>query len=57
MKYRELAHLLDELTPEQLDCDITVELSQEQECLPGEFRITDIENDLLDENHPVIFVK
>lgn len=50
--YRQLQKILNELHPEQLDCDVTVEVD-------GEFFSADLricgETDVLDENHPVIF--
>jgi hypothetical protein len=56
MKYRELLESLKQLTSEQLECDLTVELGLSDECCLGELRIADCEHDLLDEWHPVIYV-
>lgn len=56
MKYKDLLYELLYMTDEQLNCDVTVELGQEEECFPAEFRICDIEHFCLDENHPVIYV-
>jgi hypothetical protein len=55
--YRELKKELDSLSDEQLDMDLTVELSYEDECIPAEFRITGETHGLLDPDHPVIFVR
>lgn len=56
MTYRELLECLKQLTSEQLECDLTVELGLSDECCLGELRIADCEHDLLDEWHPVIYV-
>ena len=55
MTYRELLQSLTNLTNEQLDCDVTIELEFEDECFPAELRICGATNDLLAEGHPVIF--
>lgn len=54
--YRDLLDHLKELSPEQLDCDITVELGPEDECFPATLRICGSDHELLNEDHPVIFV-
>jgi hypothetical protein len=56
MTYKQLLGCLAELTSEQLDCNVTVELGLSDECLVGEFRIADCEHDILDEWHPIIYV-
>jgi hypothetical protein len=56
MTYRRLLKALSKLSPQQLDCDVTVELGVEEECFPAEFRIADVEHYTLDDNHPIIFV-
>ena len=56
MTYGELAERLIDLTPEQLNTVVTVEVCHESECYPAELRITDTEHDILDENHPVIYI-
>ena len=55
MTYRELLQSLTNLTNEQLDCDVTIELEFEDECFPAELRICGDTHDLLAEGHPVIF--
>ena len=55
MTYRELLEGLKQLTSEQLECDLTVELGLSDECCLGELRIADCEHDL-GEWHPVIYV-
>jgi len=56
MTYRELITQLRLLSPEQVDCDVTVELQPEDEFFAGELRICSPEHGVLDDNHPVIFV-
>lgn len=56
MTYKELLKRLSTLTPEQLNCDVTVELEVQDECYPAELRICGPDHELLDEDHPVIFV-
>ncbi len=55
--YRELLKNLQKLSEDQLDSDVTVELGLSDECFPAEFRICGEEHDVLDEDHPVIYVK
>lgn len=58
MKYSELLQHLNNLTPEQLQCDVTVQLAADcvgDECYPAELKICDYDHGVLDENHPVIF--
>lgn len=55
MKYRELQAAMATWTDEQLDSDITIEVSWDNECYPAELRIADEEHDSLDENHPIIY--
>jgi len=57
MTYRQLIEELKKLDDYQLGCDLTVELNIEDECLPAELRICGPNHDVLDKNHPVIFVK
>ncbi len=59
MKYNELLRCLNNLTEEQLQCDVTVELAMDHgsnECYPAELKICGFEHGVLDEDHPVIFV-
>lgn len=57
MTYRDLLKRLQELSPEQLDCDVTIEDPYPDECYPvKEFRICDTEHKSLDEDHPVLFL-
>ena len=56
MTYRELLNALHELDDSQLDCTCTVEFGISDEYFAAELRICDIEHDVLDENHPVIYV-
>ena len=55
--YGELYELLGSFTPEQLDANITTEISWDNECFPCELRIAGSEHDSLDEGHPVLYVK
>jgi hypothetical protein len=57
MTYKQLIEELQKLTPEQLECDVTVEDSIDNECYPAELRIVGSEHDSLDEDHPVIYFK
>ena len=53
--YRHLRKMLNSLSEDQLDCDVTVEIPGE-ETYAADFRIVGAENDTgLEENHPVIF--
>lgn len=58
MTYRQMAKIIDRLSNEQLDCDVTVEIPEEEgsECYPADFRICGIAHDSLDDGHPVIYV-
>lgn len=56
MTYKDLLEKLQGLSESQLNCNITVELGPEDEFYPAEFRISGDENDVLDPDHPVIFV-
>ena len=51
--YRTLAALINKMSEEQKDMDVTVENRDEGECFAGELLIS--EDDSLDENHPVIY--
>lgn len=55
--YRQLKMYLDKCSDEQLDCDCTVQIPDEEE---GEFFGVDFriinESDVLDANHPVLYV-
>jgi len=57
MTYRELRDALQDLTESQLDCDVTVEAALSDECAPAEFRVCDSDHDILEEDHPVIYVQ
>ena len=55
MTYQDLLNSLSKMTPEQLQCDVTVEDGQ-NECYPAKLKICGVEYGVLDEDHPVIFV-
>lgn len=55
MTYRQLAEALQLLTFEQLDSDVTVEASYEEECYPAVFRICNDNHDSLKTGHPVFY--
>ena len=60
MTYQQLMDRLSKLERWQLDCDVTVEIGEE-DCLKGEYysaylRMTGMDNDTLDENHPILFI-
>lgn len=54
--YRQLQKMLNALTDEQLNMDVTVECSIENECHAADLRICGKEHDSLEENHPVIYI-
>ena len=54
--YRTLAQLIEKMSDEQKDCDVTVEDGIENECYHAELRISAENHDSLDDNHPVIFI-
>jgi hypothetical protein len=54
--YRTLAKLIDKMSDEQKDSDVTVEIQMDDECYAAELRICDDNHDSLDEDHPVLFV-
>jgi len=55
--YRELQNALNQMNDEQLDSTITVHDGPTDEFHPAELRIMDGEVcDVLDDNHPVIYV-
>ena len=59
MTYQDLFNALSKMTPEQLQCDLTVEIAMDygsNECYPAELKICGLEHGVLDEDHPVIFV-
>lgn len=54
MKYRDLLDLLTKFSPEQLNCDVTVE-DLDGDFYPGEIAFNDASvDDRLDDGHPVI---
>lgn len=54
--YRTLACLISKMNQDQLDSDVTIELSSSDECYPAELRIAGPSHGSLDENHPVLFI-
>ena len=57
--YRTLGKLIEKMNNDQLDSDVTVELTEDTgtECYPAELRIAAEEHDGgLDDGHPVIYV-
>jgi hypothetical protein len=56
MKYRTLLEKLQEMTPEQLECDVTVEDPCEDECYGARLLIAGTHHSSLDENHPVLYM-
>lgn len=57
MKYRELLEKLQNLTDQQLELDVTVELGMSAKCFSSELRICGEEHFALDEDHPVIYAQ
>ena len=65
MTYQDLLNALLKMTPEQLQCDLTVEVPVDygslvpfcsNEFYPADLKICGIDHGVLDEDHPVIFV-
>ena len=56
MKYGELLEKLYELSPAQLNCDVTIEDPSEGECFPTGFYVCDNEHDSLDPDHPILYM-
>jgi len=64
MTYQDLLNALSKMTPEQLQCDLTVEVPVDHgsvaawgnECYPAELKICEVNHGVLDEDHPVILV-
>jgi hypothetical protein len=54
--YRTLAALIEMMSEDQIDSDVTVEIGVEGECYAAELRICDGEHDSLDDDHPVIYI-
>lgn len=61
MKYRDLLKALSEMTEEQLDYDITVEVAQDYsnltEIYPAELKICSDDHSFFVDGHPVIFIE
>lgn len=57
MTWEELVVAILELSPEQRNSTVTVELGVSDECYAAELRICGEGHDMLDENHPVVYVK
>lgn len=56
--YRTLAKLIDRMSDEQKDCDVTAEVfdGENTECFAASLRICNDDHDSLDDHHPVLFV-
>jgi len=59
--YRTLAALINLMSEEQKDCDLTVEIAgdnddNDNDCYGASLRIAGTNNDCLDEGHPVIYL-
>lgn len=54
--YREILTVLQQLTPEQLDCTATVFVRGIDEYYPVQSFGTTTESDVLDENHPYFLI-
>ena len=52
--YRELAELIEKMTDEQKDCDLTIFSCYDDEYHQAELRI-ERDSDVLDDNHPIIW--
>lgn len=59
MTYAELLEQLKNLSPSQLNCDVTIEVPIDfgpNGFYPAELKICGEDHDVLDENHPVLLV-
>lgn len=57
LTYRQLAAIINEqFNDDQKDMDVTIELGTMQEAFAAELRVCDKNHEVLDENHPVLFV-
>ncbi|KKL07485.1 hypothetical protein LCGC14_2585530 [marine sediment metagenome] len=54
MKYSELIKELQNLSQDQLQCDLTVQDEAEDETFPASLRIAGKQHPSLDEDHPII---
>ena len=57
MTYKDLLLRIGTMTAYQLSCDVTVELGSSEECLPAKLEFCDEHHEVLDEDHPVIYVE
>jgi len=57
MKYKTLLKQLQEMTPDQLECHVTVEDPHEDECFPAVLRTAGSHHNSLEENHPVLYME
>jgi hypothetical protein len=56
MTYADLLQQLSELSPEQLQMDVTVNSVHNNEYFPGGFAIENEDEDILDVPHPIITI-
>ena len=54
MTYAELLAKLKDLSQEQLQTDVVVEIPWDDECIPAIFCVASPSHDLLDQDHPII---
>jgi len=54
MTYQDLLNALSKMTPEQLQCDVTVESEYENECYPARLIFASDIHDSLDEDYPIL---
>lgn len=54
--YKTLLNLLNRMSDEQLDCDVTIYDDVADEYLPGEMLICGHQHDVLDDGHPYLRV-
>ncbi len=52
--YRQLKYLLETMSDDSLDCDVTVEDTYTDECYAAELRVAGTNHDSLEEGHPVL---
>ncbi len=52
--YRQLKSLLETMSDDSLDCDVTVEDTYINQCYSAELRVAGTNHDSLEEGHPVL---
>ena len=56
MKYQTLLEKLQQMTPDQLKCDVTIEDASIDECYGARLLIAGTHHSTLDKGHPVFYM-